>query len=132
MESTTKTSDQLATLEGQKTVSVALRDGMREIVTVQALPVRKFPKLMELMDDEPGKIELATGKETGWADNLTSQSHADLLAVVEDLNSADFFAWLRRRVQRSEQLVPGSVGEIGKALLSHSPTGSQTARSAVA
>ena len=107
-----------------------MRDGSTEEVTVLALPVRRYEDLFKVIDNEPVKIELCTGRPEGWADGLTPSSHVELLEVVEEMNSSDFFAWLRRRVKRQEQLVPGSAGELGKRLLAVSPNGSPIARSA--
>lgn len=105
-------------------------DGKQEIVFLRQLPVRILPQYLATIDDEAGRLELIADKPAGWADKLTVDSHVELLEVGEGLNSDSFSAWLRRRVQRQERLVPGSSGELGKQLLSASPTGSLSARSA--
>lgn len=117
-------------LTGEKSVTVKLIDGMQERVVVRALPVRKLPEYLSKQDDEAGLIELATDKPAGWADKLTIESHEAMIEAVEAMNSVPFFAWLRRKVRRAEQLAPGSTGEQGKAMLSALPVGSQSARSA--
>jgi hypothetical protein len=107
-------------------------DGTQEIVDLKQLPVRLLPQYLATIDDEASRLEMILGKPAGWADTITSDSHVELLEAGEGLNSDSFSAWLRRRVQRQEQLVPGSSGELGKQLLlSASPTGSRNARSAV-
>lgn len=106
-------------------------DGTQEIVDLKQLPVRLLPQYLATIDDEASRLEMILGKTAGWADTITSDSHVELLEAGEGLNSDSFSAWLRRRVQRQEQLVPGSSGELGKQLLSASPTGSQNARCAV-
>lgn len=117
-------------LHGGKTVVARFRDGMNRELKVRQLAVRELPDFLRLIDDEPGKIELCAGLTAAEVDNLTPESHEELHAAVEEVNSDAFFAWLRRRVQRQERLAPGSSGELGKALLSTPPTGSQNARSA--
>ena len=112
-------------------MAAAFRDGTTEVVNVRQLPVRLLPKYLATIDEEAERIELLTDKPSGWADKLTPASHLELLEAGEELNAEDFFAWLRRKVQRQERLAPGSSGELGKAVLSASPTGSQSARSAV-
>lgn len=126
------TSETMTILKGGTEHAAFLRNGTQEIVTVRLLAVREFDKWLQTVDDEPGRIELATGKEKGWADGLTPDSHRELLALAEKLNESDFFAWLRRRAERQERLLPGSSGELGKALMSASPTGSPSAPSAAA
>lgn len=116
-------------LTGTKQVQVKLTDGTNEIVTVKALPIRKLGEYLAKQDDESGLIELACDKPEGWADKLTIESHEALVEAVEAMNHAPFFAWLRRKVRRAEQLAPGSTGEQGKAMLSASPNGSRTAQS---
>jgi len=125
------TDPKLTTLLGGRQMAAAFRDGTTEVVNVRQLPVRLLPKYLATIDEEAERIELLTDKPAGWADKLTPASHLELLEAGEELNAEDFFAWLRRKVQRQERLAPGSSGELGKAVLSASPTGSQSARSAV-
>ena len=106
-------------------------DRKTEIVFLRQLPVRLLPQYLATIDDEAARLELLADKPAGWSDKLTADSHVELLEVGEGLNTDSFSAWLRRRVQRQEQLVPGSSGELGKQLLSASPTGLPSARSAV-
>ena len=121
----------MATLMGGKQLVAYYLDGTQEIVDLKQLPVRLLPQYLATIDDEASRLEMILGKPAGWADTITSDSHVELLEAGEGLNSDSFSAWLRRRVQRQEQLVPGSSGELGKQLLSASPTGSRNARSAV-
>lgn len=122
--------DSMAVAAGHKDLAAYHRNGTVETITVRALPVRKFDEFLKLIDDEAATIELVTDKPKGWADTLMPHSHAEILRVSEELNGSDFFAWLQRRVQRQERLAPGSSGEMGKRLLSVSPTGPQSAHSA--
>jgi hypothetical protein len=123
--------DSMATLMGGKQIVAYHLDGTQEIVTLRQLPVRALPQYLATIDDEAARLELLADKPAGWADKIKPDSHVELLEAGEGLNSDSFSAWLRRRVQRQEQLVPGSSGELGKQLLSASPTGSQSARFAV-
>jgi hypothetical protein len=123
--------DSMATLMGGKQLVAYHLDGTQEIVDLKQLPVRLLPQYLATIDDEASRLEMILGKPAGWADTITSDSHVELLEAGEGLNSDSFSAWLRRRVQRQEQLVPGSSGELGKQLLSASPIGSRNARSAV-
>lgn len=120
----------MAVAAGRKDIAAYHRNGTVETITVRAVPVRNYDQILKLIDDEPGTIELVTEKPPGWSDTLMPHSHAEILRVSEELNGADFFAWLQRRVQRQERLAPGSSGELGKRLLSASPTGSQSVPSA--
>jgi hypothetical protein len=123
--------DSMATLMGGKQLVAYHLDGTQEIVDLKQLPVRLLPQYLATIDDEASRLEMILGKPAGWADTIKPDSHIELLEAGEGLNSDSFSAWLRRRVQRQEQLVPGSSGELGKQLLSASPTGSRNARSAV-
>jgi hypothetical protein len=123
--------DSMVTLMGGKQLVAYHLDGTQEIVDLKQLPVRLLPQYLATIDDEASRLEMILGKPAGWADKIKPDSHVELLEAGEGLNSDSFFAWLRRRVQRQEQLVPGSSGELGKQMLSASPIGSQSARSAV-
>jgi len=115
--------DSMDTITGGREIVARLTDGTAEKVTLRQLPICLLPKYLETIDDEPARIELVADKMKGWADKLTVESHVELLAASEALNSDTFFAWLRRRVERQERLAPGSSGELGKHLLSGSRTG---------
>lgn len=115
--------DSMDTLTGGRDAVATFIDGTTETVRLKQLPVRSLQKYLETIDDEAARLELVAGKPTGWADKLTPESHVQLLAAAEGLNSETFFAWLRRRVERQERLAPGSSGELGKHLLSGSKTG---------
>lgn len=98
-------------------------DGTGGEVFLRQVPIRQLPTYLATMDDEPALLELVADKPKGWADGLTVESHTELIAASEALNSDTFFAWLTRRVKRQEKLAPGSSGELGKAILSGSKTG---------
>jgi hypothetical protein len=110
------------TMLGGRPVVAAYLDGTHETVKVQQLLIRQLPEYLAAIDNENKLVELLCDKPSGWSDNLRIESHEAILAAGEELNSERFFAWLRRRVSRQEQLVPGSSGELGRQLLSTLPT----------
>jgi len=118
--------DSMTILLGGTTLSARYSDGTSEPVTLRQLPIKSFKPYLETLDDEPKRLELIAGQSDGWANRLTVESHTELLAAGEALNESNFFAWLRRRVKRQETFAPGSSGELGKLMLSASPTGSQS------
>jgi hypothetical protein len=113
----------METLTGGSTLTAHYTDGTCETVKVRQLPIRLLQSYLQTVDDECARLELLCDKPERWADKLTAESHVDLLTAGEALNNDNFFAWLRRRVQRQERLAPGSSGELGKHLLSASPIG---------
>lgn len=115
--------DSIATLTGGRQMTARFANGTSEAVTLRQVPIRLMPAYLATMDDEPALLELVADKPKGWADGLTIESHEELIAASEALNSDTFFAWLRRRVRRQESLAPGSSGELGKAVLSGSKIG---------
>lgn len=120
MESTTTKPDPIAVLNGASTAIARFTTGTNELVSIRQLPVRKFVEYAKLLDDEPGRIEFVTGKESGWADNLTPESHVELLAACDAANSTNFFAWLGRRVHLAGQL--GGAAPEGKEAAKPSPS----------
>lgn len=115
--------DSIVTIAGGRTITARFTDGTTAEVFLRQVPIRLLPKYLAALDDEPALLELVADKPAGWADNLTVESHVELVAASEALNSDTFFAWLTRRVKRQESLAPGSSGELGKALLSGSKIG---------
>lgn len=116
--------NKMATLMGGTETTVEKLDGTSETVKVRQLPVRLLQSYLLKLDDEAAAIELFCDKPEGWADTLTIASCAAVVTEGEKLNSESFFAWLQRRVARQERLVPNSTGEVGKTVLSLSPTSS--------
>ena len=112
----------MTTLMGGTETTVEKLDGTTETVKVRQLPVRLLQSYLLKLDDEAAAIELFCDKPEGWADTLTIASCAAIVTEGEKLNSESFFAWLQRRVARQERLVPNSTGEVGKQVLSISPT----------
>ena len=112
----------MTTLLGGSEMTAQKLDGTSETVKVRQLPVRLLQSYLLKLDDEAAAIERFCDKPEGWADTLTIESCAAIVTKGEELNSESFFAWLQRRVARQERLVPNSTGEVGKTVLSLSPT----------
>ena len=115
---------ELDTITGGRDIVAKYQDGTTETVRIKQVSIRQMDKYLATIDDEPGRIEFSVGKDAGWADKLTLESHTELIEAVEDVNSNSFFGWLRRRIARQEKLAPGSSGELGKSVL-QSASGSQ-------
>lgn len=112
----------IATLFGGIDREVKKRDGTTEAIRIQQLPVRMFNQMLALQDDEPALVELYCGKPKGWADTLTMEDYNSVITAADSLNEAPFDSWLKRRLSRSEKLMPGFMEKIVGAALP-SPTG---------
>jgi hypothetical protein len=113
-------------LLGHSNETAIFADNSSELIEVRILPIKSYPALLAAQGDECTVIEMYCGKEKGWAETLTRESHEHLLSVGERLN-ADFFSrWVSRRLQSQERLIPGSVRRVTERALeaSASPTGS--------
>lgn len=98
--------NKMAVILGGKEIGVELLDGSTARVKVAQLPVRRFPDLQRLIEDESGQVALVTGQETEWVDQLTIESHEAILAVHEELNGDPFGRWLQRRMERTRKMLP--------------------------
>jgi hypothetical protein len=122
----------LETLMGGKMVTVTLREGAKEEITVQQLAVAQMPRLLAVMEDEAAMVELFCGKPKGWAVTLTPEAHEEIVTEGERLN-ADFFGrWVQRQLQRRERLVPGITQAMQSTVLSSLRTGSPSSPSSPA
>lgn len=79
---------------------IALLDNSKQTVKVRQLPVRLMSAYLEAQGDEPKMIELATGLQPEVVDSLTQESHADLVAKIEEVNADFFSAWGNRQKAR--------------------------------
>lgn len=109
MEPTTTTTEQrgptdFETLTGKSLVNARKLDGTPITLTIRQLPIREFPRLLELQGKEEELIELYTGLPEGSAAELDTESQLAVLDAGDRIN-ADFFArWVRRRMRASELL----------------------------
>jgi hypothetical protein len=128
------------TLMGGKEITVTRRDGSAESVWVRQLPIEDYPKLLLLLDDELGQVELyclvavgglrsageaqAGGSRpaeqeqnwaavpAGWAKTLRPESHELVINTAEGLNRDFFSRWMRRRMGRLELVRPGLADQV--------------------
>lgn len=99
----------IETLLGGSELTVTHLGGITEMVRVRQLPIRDYPRLLDLALDEPRKVELLCDRPEGWADRLTLESAEAVIEEGDRLN-ADFFGrWFRRRIALQERLMPGAL-----------------------
>jgi hypothetical protein len=96
-------------------------DGATESVKIAQIPIKDFPKFLQVQDDELKMAEFFCGKPEGWASSLSLDSLEGIITEGERIN-ADFFSrWVQRRIARQERLIPGLTQKALSAL----PTGAQ-------
>ncbi len=122
------------TLMGGVIGRVQRLDGTIEEIRIRQLPVDEYLKLMELLADEQGQIDLycmrrvkpAEGEvrspveweavPKGWAKGLSPESHEKVISQAEALNGDFFEAWLRRLKRKVEIVRPGLFEDLAKAV----------------
>jgi hypothetical protein len=100
-----------AMLFGGVTLTVETNHGTKESVRVRQVPVREFPKYLEVMEDECRFVEFLCEKPPGWSDSLTPESSEQIVLEGEKVNSDFFSRWVRRRLERQEKLMPGITAQ---------------------
>ena len=109
------------TLSAGTPVSATLRSGERINLNVRQLPIRDFPKLLELQNNESALLELYTGATAEVLGQLTTESELTILEEGDRVN-ADFFGrWVQRRFRVNNLLAP--AGDKQSAI---NPEGSRT------
>jgi hypothetical protein len=103
-----------------------LWDGTTETVSIRMLPVREYESFARVLENEPRMAEILCGRPEGWGDTLRPDSLGEIITQGERLNADFFVPWFRRRAERMERLVPGSVGQSGQG----SPSPSSSPKSA--
>jgi len=97
----------MATVLGALELEVVRLDGSTERVSVKQMPIKDYPRILELVDDELGLAALYCGKDKAWAEGLTPASYEAVIENADKLN-ADFFSrWVARRLGRMERIKPG-------------------------
>jgi hypothetical protein len=90
-----------------------------EEARVHLLPVAEYPKLREVLLDEPRLVELYTGKAKGWGDSLQPDSHERIVTEGRRVNAHFFGQWLPRRKALEEQMqsrvMEGFLAEAARA-----------------
>jgi hypothetical protein len=127
----TNTPTKTETLLGGTEFEATKLDGTKAKVFVRQIPVREMPAYLKCQDKEPEMIELVCKAKSDFVDNLTHESHAELVSEIERINSDFFTAWGRRQKARGERLKAGiaSEPESGSPSQSASPTSLPTAPS---
>lgn len=97
--------NELEIIAGRRAAMAHFIDGPPEPVQVRIMTVREWPKYSTFLNDEPGRLELICGKEKGWADRLTMESHEELIAIGEELNADPFVRWLSRLAKNGRNAI---------------------------
>lgn len=108
--------EKAATLTGSFEFHVNHSNGDKSVVKVRQLPIKEFPKFLQVQDDELEMIDFVCGKTKGFAETLTPECHEALVAEIEKVNADFFLRWVERRKARVEKLAPGAFQ---KALTNH-------------
>lgn len=87
---------------------------MPEELTIEEIPIRKVPQLIDLRLDEPALVEFYAGLKKGDADKLTHASYEEILDVGDALNAPFADAWLQRLTERTSEML--DVAERNQAL----------------
>jgi len=88
-------------------LTIGTMDGKTESVSIKQLPVKVYPKLLEILDDEIAMASQYTGKPKEWIETLTPESHQKIIEEGERINWDFFIAWQKRRMERQEKIMPG-------------------------
>ncbi len=102
----------MITLLGGTEIAVQKTDGSNETVKVLQLPIKLFPRLRACMQDEGLQVELYCGKEKGWSDSLTPESHEKVITTGEAINRDFFLRWVERLKTREAYLPKADPTEI--------------------
>lgn len=83
----------------QHTVTLRNEDGSTrtETVMVRELTCEQLELYLVAFLSEPRRIEVVCGKQEGWANMLTRQSHQELVEIDERVNLDFFSRWKARR-----------------------------------
>ncbi len=125
-------SNSFETLLGGAEMEVEFVGGEKAKVWVRQLAIEEYPRLLMLLEDEVGQVELycrvATGGDKGgekggweavpegWGRGLTPASHDAVMTKAEELNRDFFYRWLRRRLEKVELIRPGLVERMVEGL----------------
>ena len=95
-----------------KKESIATFVGYREVllpvskmrIKVRQLPVREFPKLSAVIENEPDIVSLCTGLTEKEVDALHVEDFEELYKVSSEENLRPFSRWVKRRKQTAAVL----------------------------
>jgi hypothetical protein len=98
------TATKTETLLGGTEFEATKLDGTTAKVFIRQIPVRDMPAYLKCQDKEPEMIELVCKVKPDFVDNLTHESHAQLVGEIERVNHDFFTAWGKRQKSRGEKL----------------------------
>lgn len=100
----------LTTILGGEETTVTMRDGSQETVKVNVITIRQIPAFADSLADECTLVEMVTGKDSKWVDQLHPESHAVLVGKGVELNRPLLESWMERQLKTTEwatgKLVP--------------------------
>jgi len=89
-----------------------------EEVLVHELPVRQLPEWLASLDDEVAMVKLVTDRDDAWVDTLVRESFLALVDAATELNQAFFAGIVRRRLARTDELMPGLAARMQESAVS--------------
>ena len=120
----TETPTPMAVILGGQDYVAKMRDGTEEPVTIRQLTVREISKKWLMVStDEAGQVELYCGKDEGWDDKLTIESHEEIVRIGGDLNRPMIARWGERRRADLVELQSMTKGIALPSPTSSSPAG---------
>lgn len=93
--------DSISTFIGYREITLPVS---KRKVQVRQLPVRDFPRLSEVIESEPGIVELCTGLKTEDIDSLAIEDFEALYSAAEEENLRPFSRWIKRRKAMARHL----------------------------
>jgi hypothetical protein len=101
-----------ATLVGGMELRVEMLDGSSETVRVRQVPVKLYPEMAKALTDELKMAELLCDKPAAWVENLTPESHEQIITEGERINARYFFSWIERSKKNAQRAPKPDMGEI--------------------
>jgi hypothetical protein len=106
--------DDVATLLGGEEIEAIRLDGKTERVKVRQLAVELYPKFLVAVGDEIAMIALYCDRDAEWVRSLTTESFNAIADKGRDLNLPFFRSWLKRGLEWTEALRPGSIEKLNR------------------
>lgn len=107
MQNTPPAAAPLTILNGGVEIVVRFIDGRpEELVKVRQIAMRHMAQYGNAQGDEGALLDLFTGKDAAWVDNLTQESQEEIVVIGDQLNLDPFFRWSTRRLTANKQLEP--------------------------
>ena len=93
-------------LAGGVELTVIKRDKSTEQVRVKQLPVRLIHQYAEAFRNESKIVQIVTGKDEKWVEQLSDASFEQIVEEGDRLNEYFFGRWMSRQRSRAEKIVP--------------------------